>query len=72
MRSTSGEQALALFESDRFDLIITDYELPVMNCEELAVVAPNQQIALITAYAGLRRVAAIFGRTTHRCGFVRS
>jgi CheY-like chemotaxis protein len=53
--ATSGEAALALFGKDTFALIITDYELPLMNGDKLAVaikaLAPNLPIALITAYA---------------------
>lgn len=53
--ASNGEAALALFGKGRFGLIITDYELPLMNGDELAVAIkaldPNQPIALITAYA---------------------
>lgn len=53
--ATSGEAALALFGKNKFALILTDYELPLMNGDKLAVAIkaldPNQPIALITAYA---------------------
>jgi len=53
--ATSGEAALALLGKDKFDVIITDYELPLMNGDELAAAIkaldPNLPIALITAYA---------------------
>jgi CheY-like chemotaxis protein len=50
-----GKEALALFEKSRFDLVITDYAMPVMKGDELAVAikarAPTQPIVMITAYA---------------------
>lgn len=53
--ATSGEQALGIFKVGKFDLVITDYELDLMNGVKLAAaikaLAPNQPIALITAYA---------------------
>jgi len=33
--ATSGEQALAAFEADRPDLVVTDYKMPGMNGAEL-------------------------------------
>ena len=60
--ATSGEAALALFGKDRFDLIIVDYELPLMNGDKVAVAIkaldPNQPIVLITAYAEALQSAA--------------
>jgi CheY-like chemotaxis protein len=50
----SAEEALALLSNQRFDLIITDYELPRMKGNELAAaikkLIPNQPVALVTAY----------------------
>ncbi len=49
----TGEAALALLEKERFDLIITEYWLPRMNGEELAVTIrhhwPDQPILMATA-----------------------
>jgi CheY-like chemotaxis protein len=51
----SGEEALALFQPGKFDLVITDFFMPHMTGGDLAVViktrAPSQPIVLLTAYA---------------------
>jgi CheY-like chemotaxis protein len=42
-------------EKSQFDLIITDFEMPVMKGDELAAAikarSPNQPVVMITAYA---------------------
>jgi CheY-like chemotaxis protein len=52
----SGREALDLFTPGRFDLVITDYVMPVMNGGELARnikrLAPSQPILMITGSAG--------------------
>jgi CheY-like chemotaxis protein len=52
--ATSGEQALALFEVGKFDLILADYVMPGMNGDKLAAaikaLAPNQRIGFFTGY----------------------
>lgn len=54
--TTSGKEALARFESDRFDLVFTDFTMPGMNGNQLAAAiktgAPAQPVVMITAYAG--------------------
>ncbi len=51
----SGSEALALFESGKFDLVITDFFMPKMTGGELALAikqrAPRQPVVLLTAYA---------------------
>lgn len=51
----SATEALALFESGKFDLVITDFFMPAMTGGELAAAiktrAPKQPILLLTAYA---------------------
>jgi CheY-like chemotaxis protein len=51
----SGEQALALFEIRKFDLILTDYGMPVMKGDKLAAaikaLVPNQPLGMFTGYA---------------------
>jgi len=51
----SGEAALILFRQRKFDVVIMDYELPLMDGGNAALAMkaldPNQPIALITAYA---------------------
>ena len=51
----SGDKALALCETNRFDLVITDYMMPEMNGGELAFRIkqrwPKQKIIMVTAFA---------------------
>jgi CheY-like chemotaxis protein len=51
----SSETALAIFEQDKFDLIITDYSLGKMKGVELASLIkaglPDQPIIMVTAFA---------------------
>jgi CheY-like chemotaxis protein len=50
----NGAEALELFAKGQFDLVTTDFEMPVMKGNELAVrikeLAPKQPILMITAY----------------------
>lgn len=51
----SGKEALELFKKGRYDVVLTDYAMPAMKGDELAIaiksLAPEQPIVLITAYA---------------------
>jgi CheY-like chemotaxis protein len=53
--AASGKDALAMFNPGKYDLVITDYAMPAMKGDELAVAiksrAPGQPVVLITAYA---------------------
>ena len=53
--ATNGKDALAKFEKGKFDLVITDFEMPAMKGDELAAAIkardPNQPVVMITAYA---------------------
>ncbi len=53
--ANSGKDALRLFAKGKFDIIITDFAMPVMKGDELAAAikaqAPDQPIVMITAYA---------------------
>ena len=55
--ANSGQEALALFDKAKFDLVITDFEMPAMKGDELAAQikarSPGQPIVMITAYAEL-------------------
>jgi len=48
-------EALALFEPGKYDVVITDFQMPMMRGNELAAAirakAPGQPIIMITAYA---------------------
>jgi CheY-like chemotaxis protein len=50
-----GALALDMFRQERFDLVITDLEMPNLKGSELAArikqVSPRQPIVMITAYA---------------------
>jgi CheY-like chemotaxis protein len=52
--AASGLEALELFVSSRFDLVITDYLMPGMLGDQLAQsirdIAPAQPILMVTAY----------------------
>ena len=51
----NGREALDLFTPGRFDLVITDYVMPLMKCDELARnikrLAPSEPILMITGSA---------------------
>ena len=53
--ASSGQDALALFEKSKFDVVITDFAMPAMKGDELALAIkardPEQPVVMITAYA---------------------
>jgi len=55
VEAADGVEALELFMRERFDLVITDFDMPRMKGNELAVrikrLSPSQPILMITAYA---------------------
>jgi len=61
---TASQDALSAFEPGKFDLIITDYEMPVMKGDQLAAamraLAPQQRILMITAYGEHLRLSGDF------------
>ncbi len=53
--ANNAADALALFEKSKFDLVMTDYEMPNMKGDELARAikarSPQQSVVMVTAYA---------------------
>ena len=51
----NGQEALAIFEVGKFDVVITDFAMPVMCGDELAAAIKardaQQPVVMITAYA---------------------
>lgn len=54
VEADSGDEALGLYSPGRFDLVITDFQMPRMCGNELAAkiktLSPGQPILMITAY----------------------
>lgn len=61
---TSGQGALAAFQTDKFDLIIIDYEMPGIKGDKLAAaikaLAPQMPIIMMTAYCEALRHSGDF------------
>lgn len=57
----SGKEALEKFQANKYDLVITDYSMPIMRGDELAssikLQFPGQPVVLITAYAEMLKAA---------------
>jgi YesN/AraC family two-component response regulator len=53
--AANGSEAVALFVTEEFDVVITDYDMPEMAGDELVAnirtLSPDQPIVLITACA---------------------
>ena len=58
----SGKEALELLEKGNYDLVITDYAMPVMKGDALAQAikarAPGQPVVMITAYAEMLKASS--------------
>jgi CheY-like chemotaxis protein len=58
IEANNGAEALAIFRTGKFDLVVTDFEMPFIKGNELAMrikqLVPKQRILMITAY-GHRR-----------------
>lgn len=59
--ANSGSEALAMYDKAKYDLVITDYSMPGMKGDELAMSikarTPGQPVVLITAYAEMLRAS---------------
>ena len=57
LEATNGSEALELFHTQRFDLVITDFVMPRLNglklVEELHLFQPNLPIIFISAYLSI-------------------
>lgn len=55
VEANNGAEAFSLFHREKFDLVVTDFEMPFVKGDELATrikqVAPNQPIVMITAFS---------------------
>ncbi len=53
--TNSAKEALTILETEKFDLVITDFAMPAMKGDELAIAIkarlPQQPVIMITAYA---------------------
>jgi len=54
VEANNGAEAFALFVGSKFDLVMTDFEMPFVKGDELAIkikrVAPQQPILMVTAF----------------------
>ena len=59
----NGKEALALFDQGGFDLVITDYTMPGMKGDELALALkarrPGQPVVMLTAHAEMLKTEAV-------------
>jgi CheY-like chemotaxis protein len=55
VEANNGAEALALYAKDQFDLVVTDFRMPFLEGDELAVrireLSPQQPILMITGYS---------------------
>jgi CheY-like chemotaxis protein len=61
--ASNGQDALAMLDAGKFDVVITDFEMPKMRGDELAAAikarSPEQPIVMITAYAEMIHSAGL-------------
>jgi two-component system, cell cycle response regulator CpdR len=62
--AASGQEALAIFQTAKFDVVIIDYQMPDIKGDKLAAairaLVPQQSIIMITAYGERLRLAGDF------------
>lgn len=68
--AASGQDALAAFQVGKYDLIIIDYDMPVVKGDQLAAsikaLAPQQPIIMVTAYGESLRLEGNFPLAVER------
>jgi CheY-like chemotaxis protein len=61
--ASNGNEALVLFEQGGFDVVVTDYKMPGMNGDELALALkvrqPGQPVVMLTAHAEMIKTTAV-------------
>jgi CheY-like chemotaxis protein len=61
--ANNGKEALALFGQGKFDLVITDYTMPGMKGDDLALALktrlPGQAVVMLTAHAEMLKAEAV-------------
>lgn len=61
--AANGKNALELFDREPFDVVITDYKMPGMTGDELALAlkarVPDQPIIMLTAHAEMIKTEAV-------------
>ncbi|HYG23002.1 MAG TPA: response regulator [Verrucomicrobiae bacterium] len=61
--ANSGKEALASLGKEKFDLVITDFAMPLMKGDELATTIksqfPEQPVIMITAYAEMLQSSGV-------------
>ena len=61
--AVNGNEALALFDHGGFDVVITDYTMPGMKGDELALALkarlPAQPVIMLTAHAEMIKTVAV-------------
>jgi CheY-like chemotaxis protein len=59
--ANGGKEALGMFAKGKYDLVITDYAMPSMKGDELALtiknLSPGQPVVMVTAYAEMLRAS---------------
>ena len=59
--ANGAKEALTLFEKGKYDIVITDYAMPSVKGDELAIaikkIAPEQPVVMVTAYAEMLRAS---------------
>src|SRR4051812_22028451 len=61
--ANNPQEALAIYAPGKFDLVITDFAMPIMKGDELAAAikarSPNQPVVMITAYAEMLKSSGL-------------